>query len=584
MKLAPNVKQQSRGIKHKGTEVIIFAGSDAWAHAKQWQEHDARMAGDNEPPVWLGEQQLSELDKLQIVPEGRKSVRIFRAGYLAPVMIKAIGQKLAAAGVQDANFYPDGMHGQKVENWREYLARERQNLSDGLVIELPVKQKAQLSQMADSERAQLLADRFDGVCVHPESEIVHVWRGGVWCPVSTMELSREMVAIYSEHRATFSKRVINNAVEALKVIAEPMGEPSGDLLPFANGALDLKTGEFSPHTPENWITTHNGIEYTPPAPGENIRDNAPNFHKWLEHAAGKDPRKMMRICAALYMIMANRYDWQMFIEATGDGGSGKSTFTHIASLLAGKQNTVSAEMTSLDDAGGRAQVVGSRLIVLTDQPKYTGEGTGIKKITGGDPVEINPKYEKRFTAVIRAVVLATNNNPMIFTERAGGVARRRVIFRFDNIVSEAEKDRELPEKIAAEIPVIIRRLLANFADPEKARALLIEQRDGDEALAIKQQTDPVIEFCQFLNFLEEARGLMMGGGGDSVKYTTRNSLYRVYLAFMAYAGRSKPLNVNDFGKAMKPAAKVYGHEYITRKVKGVTQTNAITTDDCDAFL
>ncbi|EEV3062261.1 DNA primase [Escherichia coli] len=584
MKLAPNVKQQSRGIKHKETEVIIFAGSDAWSHAKQWQEHDARMAGDNEPPVWLGEQQLSELDKLQIVPEGRKSVRIFRAGYLAPVMIKAIGQKLAAAGVQDANFYPDGMHGQKVENWREYLASERQNLSDGLVIELPVKQKAQLSQMADSERAQLLAGRFDGVCVHPESEIVHVWRGGVWCPVSTMELSREMVAIYSEHRATFSKRVINNAVEALKVIAEPMGEPSGDLLPFANGALDLKTGEFSPHTPENWITTHNGIEYTPPAPGENIRDNAPNFHKWLEHAAGKDPRKMIRICAALYMIMANRYDWQMFIEATGDGGSGKSTFTHIASLLAGKQNTVSAEMTSLDDAGGRAQVVGSRLIVLADQPKYTGEGTGIKKITGGDPVEINPKYEKRFTAVIRAVVLATNNNPMIFTERAGGVARRRVIFRFDNIVSEAEKDRELPEKIAAEIPVIIRRLLANFTDPEKARALLLEQRDGDEALAIKQQTDPVIEFCQFLNFLEEARGLMMGGGGDSVKYTTRNSLYRVYLAFMAYAGRSKPLNVAEFSKAMKPAAKVYGHEYITRKVKGVTQTNAITTDDCDAFL
>ncbi|EFK4004919.1 DNA primase [Escherichia coli] len=582
MKLAPNVKKQPRGIKHKDTEVIIFAGSDAWSHAKQWQEQDGPASGDNVPPVWLGPNQLAELDALKIVPDGKKRVRLYQAGELDLVETKKIGQKLAAADIQDANFYPEGMHVQKCENWRRYLNAERENIVAGLTM--PEQKNTQLAQMADSERAQLLAERFDGVCVHPESEIVHVWRGGVWCPVSTMELSREMVAIYSEHRATFSKRVINNAVEALKVIAEPMGEPSGDLLPFANGALDLKTGEFSPHTPENWITTHNGIEYTPPAPGENIRDNAPNFHKWLEHAAGKDPRKMMRICAALYMIMANRYDWQMFIEATGDGGSGKSTFTHIASLLAGKQNTVSAEMTSLDDAGGRAQVVGSRLIVLADQPKYTGEGTGIKKITGGDPVEINPKYEKRFTAVIRAVVLATNNNPMIFTERAGGVARRRVIFRFDNIVSEAEKDRELPEKIAAEIPVIIRRLLANFADPEKARALLIEQRDGDEALAIKQQTDPVIEFCQFLNFLEEARGLMMGGGGDSVKYTTRNSLYRVYLAFMAYAGRSKPLNVNDFGKAMKPAAKVYGHEYITRKVKGVTQTNAITTDDCDAFL
>ena len=582
MKLAPNVKKQPRGIKHKDTEVIIFAGSDAWSHAKQWQEQDGPASGDNVPPVWLGPNQLAELDALKIVPDGKKRVRLYQAGELDLVETKKIGQKLAAADIQDTNFYPEGMHAQKCENWRRYLNAERENIAAGLTM--PEQKNTQLAQMADSERAQMLAGRFDGVCVHPESEIVHVWRGGVWCPVSTMELSREMVAIYSEHRATFSKRVINNAVEALKVIAEPMGEPSGDLLPFANGALDLKTGEFSPHTPENWITTHNGIEYTPPAPGENIRDNAPNFHKWLEHAAGKDPRKMMRICAALYMIMANRYDWQMFIEATGDGGSGKSTFTHIASLLAGKQNTVSAEMTSLDDAGGRAQVVGSRLIVLADQPKYTGEGTGIKKITGGDPVEINPKYEKRFTAVIRAVVLATNNNPMIFTERAGGVSRRRVIFRFDNIVREDEKDKDLPEKVAAEIPVIIRRLLANFADPEKARALLLEQRDGDEALAIKQQTDPVIEFCQFLNFLEEARGLMMGGGGDSVKYTTRNSLYRVYLAFMAYAGRSKPLNVAEFSKAMKPAAKVYGHEYITRRVKGVTQTNAITTDDCDAFL
>ncbi|MCE3513443.1 phage/plasmid primase, P4 family, partial [Escherichia coli] len=574
MKLAPNVKKQPRGIKHKDTEVIIFAGSDAWSHAQQWQEKYGPASGDNVPPVWLGPNQLAELDALKIVPDGKKRVRLYQAGELDLVETKKIGQKLAAADIQDANFYSEGMHGQKCENWRRYLNAERENIAAGLTM--PEQKNTQLAQMADSERAQLLASRFDGVCVHAESEIVHVWRGGVWCPVSTMELSREMVAIYSEHRATFSKRVISNAVEALKVIAEPMGEPSGDLLPFANGVLDLKTGEFSPHSPDNWITTHNGIEYTPPVTGENIRDNAPNFHKWLDHAAGKDPRKMMRICAALYMIMANRYDWQMFIEATGDGGSGKSTFTHIASLLAGKQNTVSAEMASLDDAGGRAQVVGSRLIVLADQPKYTGEGTGIKKITGGDPVEINPKYEKRFTAVIRAVVLATNNNPMIFTERAGGVSRRRVIFRFDNIVSEAEKDRELPEKIAAEIPVIIRRLLANFADPEKARALLIEQRDGDEALAIKQQTDPVIEFCQFLNFLEEARGLMMGGGGDSVKYTTRNSLYRVYLAFMAYAGRSKPLNVAEFSKAMKPAAKVYGHEYITRRIKGFTQTNVTT--------
>ncbi|EPZ2213904.1 hypothetical protein ACXLKG_005265, partial [Escherichia coli] len=42
MKLAPNLKKQPHD---KMTEVIIFAGSDAWAHAKQWQEQDGRLAG-----------------------------------------------------------------------------------------------------------------------------------------------------------------------------------------------------------------------------------------------------------------------------------------------------------------------------------------------------------------------------------------------------------------------------------------------------------------------------------------------------------------------------------------------------------
>ncbi|QIF14571.1 DNA primase family protein [Escherichia coli] len=582
MKNAPNLKYQP---KDKFTEVIIFAGTDAYAHAQHWIESEGRKHGDNVPPVYLGPKQLADLANIRIIDEKRRFARVYLAGEIEPIQINAIAEKLALAGVQEAKLYK-GITDREPENWRDYLQRLREQAERGEILSgrTEKKHKISLSRMADSQRAKLLAERFQDVAMNQESEVVHVWRDDFWVPVSILDLSREMVAIYEENGTAFSRRAISNAVDALKVMARPMGEPSGDLLPFANGVFDLKTGEFSPHSLDNWITTHNGIEYTPPAPGENIRDNAPNFHKWLDHAAGKDPRKMMRICAALYMIMANRYDWQMFIEATGDGGSGKSTFTHIATLLAGKQNTVSAEMTSLDDAGGRAQVVGSRLIVLTDQPKYTGEGSGIKKITGGDPVEINPKYEKRFTAIIRAVVLATNNVPMIFTERAGGVARRRVIFQFDNIVRETENDKELPQKIAAEIPVIIRRLLTNFSDPEKARELLLEQRDGAEALKIKQETDPVIGLCAALAFLDEPHGMMMGGGKRTVDLNPRTSLYRLYLAFMEYIGKEEKLSVNDFGKAMKAAAREYGAEYLTRGFKGRTQTNVIRTERTEEFL
>ena len=122
MKLAPNLKKQPYD---KMTEVIIFAGSDAWAHAKQWQEQDGRLAGDNVPPVVLADDQLDELADLRIIDEGRYCVRLYKAGHIRPSNINAIAHKLAAAGVTDANYYPEGMHSQKRENWREYLERER---------------------------------------------------------------------------------------------------------------------------------------------------------------------------------------------------------------------------------------------------------------------------------------------------------------------------------------------------------------------------------------------------------------------------------------------------------------------------
>lgn len=447
------------------------------------------------------------------------------------------------------------------------------------------RSRVNLTQMADNEKALLLASRYDGIAIHAESEIVYLYHSGVWEKITFLELSREMVAIYNEHQTNFKKCYITNVIDTLKIVIPVMGEPRRSLIPFANGVYDMETGEFTEHRPDNWLTNHNGVEYTPAVPGENLHDHAPNFHKWLSHTAENDALKMQRIAAALFMVLANRYDWQLFLEITGEGGSGKSVFTQVATLLAGKHNTASGNMAALDDAGGRAQFAGKSLITLPDQPKYTGEGTGIKAITGGDAMEINPKYEKRYTAVLRAVVIATNNTPMIFTERAGGVARRRVIFQFNNRVREEEKDPELAEKIFAEIPVIIRRLLTNFADPERARQLLLEQRDSIEALEIKRASNPVIDLCAALAFMGEPRGLMMGGGRKAdTERQPRQYLYHLYLEFMDYMGLSRPLSVTEFGKAVKEAAKEYGGEYLTRTINGRRQTNVQITDKADEFL
>ncbi|EDW9125258.1 AAA family ATPase [Salmonella enterica subsp. enterica serovar Braenderup] len=122
MKNAPNLKYQP---KDKFTEAIIFAGADAFAHAKGWEESMGKqIAGDSTPPVYLGPKQLADLDNLRIVDEGRRVARVYIAGEIEPIQINAIAEKLALAGVQDAKLYK-GIPDRKPENWRDYLQRIR---------------------------------------------------------------------------------------------------------------------------------------------------------------------------------------------------------------------------------------------------------------------------------------------------------------------------------------------------------------------------------------------------------------------------------------------------------------------------
>ncbi|MFQ2722256.1 primase-like DNA-binding domain-containing protein [Aeromonas caviae] len=158
-----------------------------------------------------------------------------------------------------------------------------------------------------------------------------------------------------------------------------------------------------------------------------------------------------------------------------------------------------------------------------------------------------------------------------------------MIFTFNRVVGETDKDPLLGEKIAAELPVVIRHLLTIFTDPERARLLLLEQRNSGDALTIKRATDPVIDLCGLVAFLDEPKGLMMGGNPE-IKREPRRYLYHLYLAFMDYHGLGRPLSVQGFTRAVKAAAKEYGTQYSSRTIKGKAQTNVTPTEAAEQFM
>lgn len=381
-----------------------------------------------------------------------------------------------------------------------------------------------------------MSDRYDGT---------------IWNEFSDRQIKREIIDIFQEQGCDFSDRTINSMLSMIKMMLLPLSNINTNVISFRNGVYDIRNNLFREHSSLDGLLTHNNINYLSPKEFISLEISAPYFYKWIDFVSNSDENTIKRIMAGLYMVLANRYDWQFFLEITGEGGSGKSVFSQILILLAGGFNNVaSASMSSLDNPKGRAQFVGKKLILLPDQPKYTGDGSGIKAITGGDLIEIDQKYEKQFSIVLRSVVVITNNEPMIFTERNGGIARRRVIFSFDRVVPESERDDLLVDKIAYEIPFVIHYLLLIFSNPANAKQLLIEQRKSESALQVKRSTDPIIEFCGKLKFMDQPHGLFMGGN-ISIQRDPKKFLYHLYLSFIEFNGLKYPLSVQSFVRAMK---------------------------------
>ncbi|MBF2749016.1 DNA primase [Enterobacter bugandensis] len=583
MKNAPNVKKLPAD---QYEEAIIFAGDDAWTFAKAWQEMNP--AEDTVPPVVLDKKQLAELDKLNIVNEGRRYVRVYRGGNLTERQTTAIATKLALAGVQEARFYSEGY--QLLENWTEQLPRLKADAESGnsMVIKLPVPERGgvspALNQMGASQRGEVLLAHYDGnLAIHADSDTVHHYTGVIWVPLSDKELQREMAQIFIDAEVAYSQNAIKSAVDTMKLGLPVMGNTARNLIGFSNGVFDTRLGQFRPHDKKDWLIVASELPFSEPAEGETLATHAPNFWKWLRRSVADNDRKADRVLSALFMVLANRYDWQLFLEVTGPGGSGKSVMAEICTMLAGKANTVSASMAALENPRERALVVGYSLIIMPDMTRYAGDGAGIKAITGGDKVAIDPKHKAPYSTRIPAVVLAVNNNAMSFSDRSGGISRRRVIFNFSEVVPENERDPMLAEKIEGELAVIIRHLLTRFSRQDEAKQLLHEQQKSEEALAIKREGDSLVDFCGYLMASVVCDGMLIGNA-EIVPFSPRRYLYHAYLAYMRANGLSKPVSLMRFGTDMPGAMAEYGKEYQKRKTKHGIRSNVTLHDDSEDWM
>ena len=433
-------------------------------------------------------------------------------------------------------------------------------------------QNMNLSQMASSQRAELLKEHYNhNLAINLTTDEIYYYQDNAWQPISDKVLMRTLADLFTQSGEPFNPMRISSAVESLRLSLPIMGTPQKDLICFKNGVYELKSQTFRPHNKQDWLLVSNDIDYYPAKENESFDTHAPNFAKWLKRASGNQD-KAKNILAGLYMILANRYDWQLFLEVTGAGGSGKSVFAEIATMLSGKNNTVIGTMDALEKARDRALIVGYSLVILPDQPRYMGSGAGLKAITGGDEVAIDPKHKQPYSCKIPAVVLVINNEAMRFNERNGGISRRRVIFHFGEVIPEKERDLNLVSKIEQELPSIVRLLLNEFTSPAEAKERLHQQQQSDEATAIKRESDHLVDFCSYLDALDYPNGMFIGNMGI-MPFNPRKYLYHAYIEYIRNTGLNNPLSLTQFGTSLNYAMKENGKDYMRKRANKGMRTN-----------
>ncbi|ACY85890.1 bacteriophage P4 DNA primase [Edwardsiella piscicida] len=442
--------------------------------------------------------------------------------------------------------------------------------------------EAEFTAMSTSEKAMRVHEHYgEALAVDANGQLLSRYEAGIWKIIPPSDFARDVAGLFQRLRAPFSSGKIASVVDTLKLIIPQQDAPARRLIGFRNGVLDTSTGIFSPHSKTHWLRTLCDVDFTPPVEGETLETHAPNFWRWLDRAAGSRADKRDVILAALFMVLANRYDWQLFLEVTGPGGSGKSILAEIATMLAGEDNATSATIETLESPRERAALIGFSLIRLPDQEKWSGDGAGLKAITGGDAVSVDPKYRDAYSTHIPAVILAVNNNPMRFTDRSGGVSRRRVIMHFPEQIAPEERDPKLKDKIARELAVIVRQLMQTFSDPMTARTLLQSQQNSDEALSIKRDADPTFDFCGYLEALPEPDGMYMGNA-NIIPRQPRLYLYHAYLVYMEAHGYKNTLSLTMFGKGLSSMLKEYGLNYGKRRTNQGMQTNLALREESNA--
>ena len=419
-----------------------------------------------------------------------------------------------------------------------------------------------LDGMKQSQLAQALAVSFSDLYKYDATAVLWYQKtGDIWVKCHDSVISGEVTRLLLENLLTGCESTTISGVIAILKNILVSGEWTTDrhLLPVKNGVINLKTGMLEEYGDTNffWQLPYEFDEEA----------TCPTVDKFLSQVTNGNADMQRLLVAWLWAVLYGRHDLQKFLEAIGSGGSGKSTYLSIATMLVGDSNTHSTSLEALHSDGGKfetANIMNKRLTIIADSEDYTGGTSVLKSVTGGDKLRNEKKHMQSGEGfVYKGMVMIAANSAIMSKDYSSGMTRRKISVRFDQRASESDKsayrgyDGGIIGAMRKEMPGLLNKLLK--LDEKEALRTLTEP-DGE---ILRQKIEGELRTNSVLRWLEENCVTCKPLDGENfignAKLPPDSFLYPNYVDWCGGQGINHPLSIVKFSDTISDQLKVRGY-------------------------
>jgi P4 family phage/plasmid primase-like protien len=225
------------------------------------------------------------------------------------------------------------------------------------------------------------------------------------------------------------------------------------------GIVDLRTGELGPADPLAYCTKSAAV--APPPAGT----PTPLWDAFLERIFRHDPELIPFMQRVLGYALTGLTSEHVLVFAWGQGGNGKGVLLNTASRLIGDYAAVAPSDLLLVTQSDRhpcdmAMLRGARFATAQEiAPGRAWDEPKLKSLTGGDPVTARYMRQDFFTYEPQFTLFVAGNHKPSLKGVDEAIRRRVLLVPFLQNIPAEERDKDLPHKLKAEWPAILRWMI-----------------------------------------------------------------------------------------------------------------------------